>query len=342
MSNTATVLLALVIVTWMLLFGVWSSVIGVDDTGDRDIFAGLRWIFAGVLICALWGWLAGLLLTAGGEGLLPPWVGFAAAILVPASAASAFAGLYLSSQLAARWPMAIAMAVPPLIAGYVGLLYLPSLRAMATSPVWSGAVWGGVLALSMVLWPSVSRRVAANDARRTEAQKVRDAAQVQQDETKRTANLAKLKSMRPEQPLRDWLPLLEPDSGVRADAFAVLRTIDRRQRDVEEGLNQGFQWPMDLVPDLDLRCTPELCQSARTFLKKTADDFHIADGISHEYQTNIYLEASLRGVTWFNAHGCQCDQEVAAIETNVRAWADTPDRRQLLNLLAGLKKGRKP
>ncbi len=55
MSTTGTVLLILTVVTWLILFGVLSSVIVVDSTGDRDIFAGLRWILAGVLIVALWG-----------------------------------------------------------------------------------------------------------------------------------------------------------------------------------------------------------------------------------------------------------------------------------------------
>lgn len=58
MNNRAVILLALTAFTWFVLFGVLRSVIGVDDTGDRDIFAGLRWIFAGIPICVLWGWLA--------------------------------------------------------------------------------------------------------------------------------------------------------------------------------------------------------------------------------------------------------------------------------------------
>jgi hypothetical protein len=87
------VLLVLTIATWVLLFAVLGSVIGVDATGDRDIFNGLRWILAGVLIVALWGWLSSLLLMADGQGIMPAWVGVAAAILIPASAASASGGL---------------------------------------------------------------------------------------------------------------------------------------------------------------------------------------------------------------------------------------------------------
>jgi len=56
MSTNAVVLLVLTVVTWVMLSAVLSSVIGVDGTGDRDIFLGLRWILAGVLICGLWAW----------------------------------------------------------------------------------------------------------------------------------------------------------------------------------------------------------------------------------------------------------------------------------------------
>ena len=94
---------------------------------------------------------------AGGQGLLPKWVNVAALLLLPASAASAFAGLYLSSQLAVRWPMVIAMAIPPLIAGYVLSLYQPSFRSIATSVAWNAPVWGAVLILSAVVWPAVAR-----------------------------------------------------------------------------------------------------------------------------------------------------------------------------------------
>lgn len=42
MSTGGLVLLVLAIVTWLMLFGVLTSVICVDSTGDRDIFNGLR------------------------------------------------------------------------------------------------------------------------------------------------------------------------------------------------------------------------------------------------------------------------------------------------------------
>jgi hypothetical protein len=82
-----------------------------------------------------------------------------------------------------------------------GVLYLPSLRTIAVSPAVSGPTWGAVLILSSVLWPSLSRRVAEKDAKRSRHEKEFAAAEVKQNEEKRAANLEKLKSMTADQPL---------------------------------------------------------------------------------------------------------------------------------------------
>jgi hypothetical protein len=74
------------------------------------------------------------------------------------------------------------------------------------------------------------------------------------------------------------------------------------------------------------------------FPEKTAEDMDLRDSsVPQQYQTNKYLESSLRGVTWSNAHGRNCNEGIAGIENNLRAYRDTPDRRQLQTLLSGLK-----
>jgi hypothetical protein len=201
-------------------------------------------------------------------------------------------------------------------------------------------VWGAVLILSIVVWPTVSRRVNENAQRRTIREKESAAAAATQNAEKRVANLEKLKAMRPDQHLTDWYPLLEPDSGVRPEAMEALKSVERRQRDVEEGLNYGIQAIMELVPELDLKYTPELCQAAQVFLRKTEDGLRIADKDPHPYQTNKYMESSLHGVRWFTAHGCNCSEGIAAIETSVHAYQDSPDRQRMLSLLASLKENR--
>jgi len=100
----------------------------------------------------------------------------------------AFGGLYLGSQLGVRWSMHVAMSAPILIPGYVVLPYLPSRRAAATSPMVGGMLWGAVLMMSIVVWPTVSRRVSENDARRTVREKEYAAAEKHKDE-KRAGNL---------------------------------------------------------------------------------------------------------------------------------------------------------
>lgn len=219
------------------------------------------------------------------------------------------------------------------------MLYLPSLRTVASSPVFGELVWTAVLVLSVVLWPMVSRRMRENDAKRVVRETEYVAAKAQRNDAVRAANLEKVKAMKPDQPLSDWYSLLDPDSGVRPEALEALKNVERRQSDVQYGLSQGIQAMMTLAPDLDLKYTPELCQAAQVFLRKTAEGIRIVDHDPHPYQTNKYLESSLRGVSWFTAHGCNCSDGISEIETCVRAYVDTPDRRQMLNLLTSLKEG---
>jgi hypothetical protein len=132
MNNRALILLALTAFTWFVLLNVLRSVIGVDDTGDRDIFAGLRWILAGILICVLWAWLAALVMTAGGRGLMPPWINVVAVLLLLASCGAALSTLYLL-QGPGPWlraPLAIPLGVPVVIAAYVFLLYRPGVTPL--------------------------------------------------------------------------------------------------------------------------------------------------------------------------------------------------------------------
>src|SRR4051812_11589748 len=107
MTSTALVLMILAMVTWLVMIADLFTVVGMAAPGDRDIFLGLRWLFAGLMLCASWGCLAGLLLIAGGQNRLPGWEIVAALLLVPLSAAAALAALYVVNETPARWPLLI-------------------------------------------------------------------------------------------------------------------------------------------------------------------------------------------------------------------------------------------
>ena len=240
MSGGGVVLLLLTLFTWVILALVLRSVVGVDAPGDRDIFLGLRWIFAYLLICALWLWLGCLTMSAGSHDVMPKWMNLAAVALLPIAAITALIGLYLVERTETRWPLVAILAVPLFVALYLFSLFQPPLRALTGGTAAAVVVCGIVLAMSIPVFPALSRRLADN-ARETAERAKADEEQARREKQRiHDENLAKLQAMRPDQDLTEWYTLLDPESGVRDETLAAMRKVDRLQGDIEEGLGDGI------------------------------------------------------------------------------------------------------
>lgn len=314
-----------------------TTVVGVVATGDRDIFLGLRWIVAGVLAGAAWLWISGLLLVAGSQGILPVWARGAALLLCPASAVAAIVSLFLVSETALRWPLAIPLLIPPLLVVYVVGLYHASWRAAFTATPLNAVVWGIILVLSIAVWPPLGQR--NREKARVLAEHARMVAEqtAQQNERRKAENLVKLQSMSPDAHITEWYNLLEPTSGVRPQAIEALRKVPRRQAEIEEGLTYGIPVMMQLVPELDLNATPELCAAARTYLAKNAKVMRLGKREPYPYEAQTGIDGAVPGLRWLLAHGCDCGEQITALETVIRTYLDSPDRQKALAALAGLK-----
>lgn len=322
MNSRTLVLLALAAFTWFVLFGVLKSVIGVDSTGDRDIFAGLRWIFAGFVMVALWALLAGLVATSG--DLIPAWINVVAVLLLLGSLGAALSTLYLLQGPGPwlRWPLAIPLGAPIVIAAYIVLLYKPGFTALAGHLV----AWCFVLGFTIAPWSAVSRRADENQRLLEQHDRQVAAAQAQQKEQERAANLIKVSAMSPDQFMGDWFSLLSPESGVRTEAIAALKTVPRRQSDIQYGLENGLVLYMQLVPELDLKPTPQLCAAAQKFVTT----------LPKQSLSNIH--DSLGGMRWFLANGCGLEESIRALDPAIRQSPDSSERQQLLSDLAALKR----
>ena len=73
MNKSSMAYLILAVFSWLALCAVLFTVVSVDGTGDRDIFLGLRWILAGLLVCATWACLGGLLFIARDQKFVSGW-----------------------------------------------------------------------------------------------------------------------------------------------------------------------------------------------------------------------------------------------------------------------------
>ena len=138
-----------------------------------------------------------------------------------------------------------------------------------------------------------------------------------------------LKSVPPDTPLTEWYAVLKPENGVRQEAIEALRKVERRQRDIEEGLSYGIPITMQLVPELDLNPTPKLCNVAQAYLKVTAEGLKLKNREPYPYQALAYIDQSFPGVRLMS-HGFNCGAGITAIETEIKTYLVSPDRQKLL------------
>jgi hypothetical protein len=245
----------------------------------------------------------------------------------------------LLQQHSPAWPAITPALIPPILILYVFALHQPTLRVFFAAPNGTRAVWGVVLLLALAPGPALYSAVTGARAARIGLEQQR----VQEGQRLRAANLEKLKTMTPEMPLPYWYPLLDEEGGVRAEALEEVRKVPRRQADIEFLLTNGVLMAMMLLPELDLQARPELCQAANTFMVNAARGSRVRPKQEpREYRPGGDLEASVAGVRWLQAHGCDCDEGLAAMEASVRTFLDTPERKAALTTIAELRGKHQP
>jgi len=331
-------LLVLALVCWLLQTLILSDVAGKQVHGDAVVGQGIAWLWAMLFAGFTWLWLGGLLLKAGVEDRMPASANLPAAFLYLLSAAAVAAAFPLLQDPNRAWLVITPALLPPILAFYVFALYHPSWRSFFSAPNTSRAVWGVVLLLALAPLPAFYRHIVGDRAARIEGAKARDEWKVREGQRHRAENLEKLKTMTPEMPLTDWYPLLDEEGGVAAEALEALRHIERRQSDIEFLLSNGVLKAMMLLPQLDLKATPELCEAARTFMLQSAKSSRVRPKQDpREYRAGGDVEGSVDGIRWLQAHGCNCDEGIAALEASVRSHLDSPDRKAALASLAALR-----
>lgn len=330
-------LLVLALLCWLIQTLILSNVAGEQVHGDAAMGQGFAWLTAMVFTGFTWLWLGGLLLKAGVEDRMPASANLVAAFLYTVSAVAVAAAFFLMQDGSRTWPVVIPDLLPPILIFYVFALYHPSWHSFFFAPNGTRAVWGVVLILALAPLPAAYRQLVGDRAARIESAKARDEWKEREGKRNRAANLEKLKIMTPDMPLTDWYPLLDEEGGVTAEAFEALRHIERRQADIEFLLTNGVMRAMTLLPDLDLRATPELCDAARTFMLKSAKSSRVRPKQDPREYRGSDLEGSAGAIRWLQAHGCNCDEGLAALEASVRSHLDSRDRQAALALVAALR-----
>jgi hypothetical protein len=344
-STTATnlgaggvALLILALICWVIQLIFLFSVIGRDVHGDAVVGQAYGWIAACLFGGLSWLWLGGLLLKAGSQGAMPGWVSLPAVILYLGSGAAGVVAFYLMQDPKRVWPMIIPVLIPPIVAFYAFALFCAPLRGFFAGLVGSATVLGVILILVIAPWPAFFRALDNSRANRAEHAKAQKEWEVQERARKRAENLPKIQAMTEANRLMDWYPLLDPENGVRDEAFEALRHTERRQSDIEDMLGWGVPMAMYLLPDLDLKGTPKLCEVAKAYLLKSAKESRIRPKQDPaKYPAGDIFEKSVPAIRWLMARGCDCDEGIAALEATVLSYLDSPDRQTALATLAELR-----
>jgi len=338
MGASGLILFLLTTGCWLGMLIMLPAFLGVDAQGDASVGVAIGFLAACVLAGFTWLWIGGLLLIAGTRDLLPGWGNLAALVLGPGCAAAAAASLYLLSDPHIRWPVVIPVAAPVLLAGYACGLMQPSLRPIFSKAGIGMTVWMLALVIAIAPWPGVVAQLRGKALRRAENAKELAEWQIQETARNRTQNLEKLRAMQPGASIMDWYPLLDAESGVQTEALEALRHDPARQAQIEDMLGYGVHRAMTLLPDLDLQPTPALCQAAGKFFLKTATGSHLRKRDDPApYSAQVSFHEFLPGIRWLTAHGCNCDEGIAALDESARTYLDSPERQQLLGNLAALR-----
>jgi hypothetical protein len=313
----------------LILWDVTSSV----ETGDRAMGQGFEWLYTIVLFLLTWACLGGLLWSA--KSVLPARAGMAAVLVWVVSAGTAVATFsVLNPQV--RWPILMPAGVPLLLATYVLVLSLAATRPFAVSPPVRLGVVMLILLLTLPVWSAVFYRKIVEPYRQAAAYQAEMADPVKKAERREKA-LAKLQTMTADQPLEQWVSLLEPENGVRAEAIEALRKVDRRQQDIEQLARHNSTF-LAAVPEVDLKLTDLLCSAIHDFIWNRAFVRQLQGERGERFHTDDSDDAILSTVGWFQSRGCDCGPSLDKYGADIRkSFKDSPERQAFLELLGKLK-----
>jgi hypothetical protein len=174
-----------------------------------------------------------------------------------------------------------------------------------------------LLILSIAPWPTMRYRSRhrATDQVDAEARRI---------VVDREENRAAFHKLTQDSELSEWLAFRAPDNPLRVQALEGIRRLPRRQADAEELMRRGLDSFWEDVPELDLQATPVICERARHFLLERAER----------------IEPYLPTFQWLVDQHCKCDPELAAIETAVQIYPDSPERNRVLAALTRIRQSR--
>jgi hypothetical protein len=304
---------------------------------------GLTRAFAFLGAIVLWLLIGGLLAICGVRGGLPGFTWVVVLILYVPAVAGYFAAVSTLDQLASGQRFesllrGVTVALPYLAILFSAWNFFPALRALL--PVRTTGLAAGLLsiALSAVPWLVMApahRVIAARQEALLES-------------WDRLQQLIKeVDSMPADTPLAGFLYFAyeAPDKlgYVHSAAIGRMRRLPQRQEEVEELLgNRDFRILGDLG-SLELHMTPGLCQGGRSCARIVAEKAKPSDAAPDFDSAEALITPYVVGIRWLQDNGCDCKDEVAAIEQTFRLYPFSYPRKWFIDGLLEMQgKPREP
>jgi hypothetical protein len=317
--------------SYLILLALLTTLNQSDAAGN-----GLTYSYAMLVAFALWGLVALLTIVAMRAGGTPAWVKGAAVVLLPLglAATTTTIGLLRGRGGASGWPIVVPAVVPALIIAYGAWLSIPALHARLSADVAHRMVWGTVLVLSIVPFPLQRARRGREETTQAE----REAAGRAREDAERRELEARLDSLTPDRPLRDWLAFAAAGHDLRERTLERIRELPGRQREAETMMGDDRALLMSELRNLGLEATPALCRSANDFLVQHAESFRSRAATTARYEIEgASIERYLFAMQWLAANGCEVGPAADAYGDVVRLYPAAPDREQFLARLASFR-----
>jgi hypothetical protein len=213
-----------------------------------------------------------------------------------------------------RWPLVLAAAGPLVVALLVARRIGAAPAALAVGAL--AAIGLGTVAVRA--WRGGREREAAGAAQRL-------------------ADRAELARLDAGAPVEAWLRLAGSGSELRPAALAGARSSPRRQQEVEELLAWRSSLVLGVLPELDVRPTPRLCEAARRALRGLAVEVSPLPERPAQLDEDSPIQGYRAGLRWLVEGGCDCRAELDGLAAAVARYPETPARRELEAYLAELR-----
>jgi hypothetical protein len=313
----------LLYIPWLLaLYGAPSWVEPGGGGGEDRISEAYATLWVLALGIPLWLALGGLLLLGWRKGFAPPAWAATSGIVYAAAAIATLSSAQTYMTWPGGWSLLVPALLPPLLAFYGIAVRMPVLAAgsLHVAPL---AALGGAVLVALAAIPLAFIDPAGYPVRLAQHQAFMNAVFAKRDAQAQDAALqweAGIKKLGRDSSLASWLEYVNGSvdtEPLHQQALDGARSANSRQADAVELLNNGQIQKLEVLWQLDLAVTPDLCAAydkALTQLATTDDPY--------ETEVGEQLERQLPNIKFFVAGHCNLPSSLGATATRLGKVAE--------------------